>query len=120
MKANDSVKKNKVIIILVLAFICVFSITGVLFANGMFDVKGRKFVNLLTKEQYVMKIIEACKEEYYNDIESNYSLTLKKSSLAEVQNFLMLENNNLQALFKIIKGENVYYFAVQKEKMNFT
>lgn len=30
---------------------------------------------------------------------------------------LMLENNNLQALFKIIKGNLAYYFAVQKEKL---
>lgn len=95
MKVNDSMKKNKVIVVLVFAFICVFSIVGVLFASGMFDVKGRKFITLLTKEQYVVKIIEACKEEYYNDIESNYSLTLKKSPLSEVQNFFVLGKNNL-------------------------
>lgn len=96
---NSNLVKNRIIIILIIIAIIIISVMGVLLANGMLDFKGRKFINLLSKEQYLIEMIESCKDEFYENTESNHIITIKNSQLRQLQGFLGLEK------YKIANGD---------------
>lgn len=85
---NNTKNKSKIFLIITFSIIILASITITIFANQIFKLKGRKFLNLLTKEQYIMSKLDVYKNEFLSNGENSFDVTIKNYYLRQLLDFL--------------------------------
>lgn len=105
---SENKKSNKkIILITVISIVLIYIIVSILIITGVFKSKGEKFALLLTKDQYVVQMVENRAEDFLVDGETNINAALKKKFLSMIDSTFTLLGNDLILDANVIKqGEN--------------
>lgn len=104
---NNKRENKKNILITSIAVILVLIISVIALAStNLIKSKGVKFIELLTKDQYVVEMVENIAEDYEDERETNYNLSLKKNFLSIIDSTFTLLGNDLVLDANVIKQED--------------
>lgn len=104
MDTNENKKKIKVIPMLVILVVIVLACVVISF--GMFKSNGQKFMELLTKDQYIVKLIDERNEKLSSNGERKYNMSLSNNFLSLLDSSFGLIGGNLTLDANVIKKGN--------------
>ena len=102
---NGNKKSKKGIVIASITALLIIIVTVVLCISGVFNSKGKRFVELLTKDQYAIEMVKDRAQNLSSDGETNYTLTLKKKFLSIIDSTFTLLGNDLILSSNVIKND---------------
>lgn len=103
---SENKKSNKkVILITTISVIVIAIIVSILIISGVFKSKGEKFAMLLTKDQYIVQMVENRVEDFRDDGETNINIALKKKFLSTIDSTFTLLGNDLILDANVVKQE---------------
>ena len=103
---SENKKSNKkIILITTISIVLICIIVSILVITGIFKSNGEKFAKFLTKDQYIVQMVENRAEDFSDDGETNINIALKKKFLSTIDSTFTLLGNDLILDANVVKQE---------------